>query len=106
MTALGAVLSVSLGLVACGGGTPSNAVFQVNGGSAISKEAFSHWLGVAASSSGASTGQKPVLPDPPNYTACISHLQATAPKPAKGQKAPTTAQLKAQCDQQYKSLQQ
>jgi foldase protein PrsA len=106
LTALGAVLSVSLGLVACGGGIPGNAVVQVNGGSAISKEAFGHWLAVAASSSGASTGEKPVLPDPPNYTACIAHLQATAPKPAKGQKAPTTAQLKTQCEQQYKSLQQ
>ncbi len=47
-----------------------------------------------------------MIPDPPKYTACIAHLQAIAPKPAKGQTAPTEAQLKSQCEQQYKSLQQ
>ncbi len=47
-----------------------------------------------------------MVPDPPNYTACIAHLEATAPKPAKGQSKPTAAQLKSQCEQQYKSLQQ
>ena len=46
-----------------------------------------------------------MVPEPPNYTACISHLAATAPKPAKGQPAPTTKQLKSECETQYKSLQ-
>lgn len=104
ITALGAVLFALVGLAACGG-IPGNAVVQVDGGSTISKDAFNHWLAVAASS-GSATGEKAVVPDPPNYTACIAHLQATSPKPAKGQKAPTTAQLKSQCEQQYKSLQQ
>ena len=49
---------------------------------------------------------KPVVPDPPTYTACIAHLQATAPKPAKGQPKPTAATLKAQCEQQYTALKQ
>ena len=44
-------------------------------------------------------------PNRPNYTACIAHLQATTAKPAKGQKPPTPAALKTQCEQQYKSLQ-
>jgi foldase protein PrsA len=62
---------------------------------------------VAAAATSATTGAaKPVLPDPPHYTACIAHLQATQPKPAKGQPPPTQAQLKSQCEQQYKSLQQ
>ncbi len=104
-TALGAVLFATVALVACGGGIPGNSVVQINGANAISKEAFDHWLSVAASSGGAS-GEKAVVPDPPSYTACIAHLQATTPAPAKGQKAPTTAQLKSQCEQQYKSLQQ
>ena len=30
------------------------------------------------------TAAKPVVPDPPDYTACIAHLEATAAKPAKG----------------------
>lgn len=109
ISALGAVFFAVLGLAACGGGIPGNAVVQV-GGNPITKATYEHWLSVAAASSSASTpGQtapKPVVPDPPNYTACIAHLEATAPKPAKGQSKPTAAQLKSQCEQQYKSLQQ
>jgi foldase protein PrsA len=103
--ALGAVFFAVLGLSACGG-IPGNAVVQV-GGKPITKSTFEHWLGVAAASSATTaTGGKPVLPVPPDYTACISHLQATTPKPAKGQPPVTTAALKSQCEQQYKSLQQ
>jgi len=90
------------GLSACGGGIPGNAVVQING-SSITKDTFNHWMAVAASSS---AGPKPVVPEPPNYTACIAHLAATTAKPAKGQKAPSTAQLKSQCATQYKALQQ
>jgi len=105
LTALGAVLFVITGLAACGG-IPGNAVVQVTGASTVTKEAFGHWMGVAASSGAASTGTKPVVPEPPSYSACISHLAATTPKPEKGQKGPTTAEFKKQCEQQYKSLQQ
>ena len=92
-----------LGLSACGG-MPGDAVVQV-GGNPITKTAFEHWMTVAAASSALTAGEKPVIPVPPKYTACIAHLAATAPKPAKGQSAPTTAQLKTECEQQYKSLQ-
>lgn len=112
ISALGAVFFATVatvGLAACGGGIPSNAVVQV-GSNPITKTTFEHWLSVAASSSAATVpGQKapkPVVPDPPKYTACIAHLEATAPKPAKGQSKPTAAQLKTQCEQQYQSLQQ
>jgi foldase protein PrsA len=103
LSALGAVLFALLGLSACGG-VPGDAVVQV-GGNPITKTAFEHWMTVAAASSALTAGEKPVIPVPPRYTACIAHLAATAPKPAKGQKAPTTAQLKSECEQQYKSLQ-
>ena len=106
--ALGAVFFASLALTACGGGIPGDAVVQV-GGNPITKTTFDHWISVAASSSAttaATTAAKPVVPDPPAYTACIAHLEATAPAPAKGQSKPTAAQLKSQCEQQYKSLQQ
>jgi foldase protein PrsA len=102
--ALGAVLFALVGLAACGG-IPGNAVVSVDG-NGITKDTFTHWLNVAAASSSSAAASKPVIPDPPKYTACIAHLAATAPKPAKGQKAPTQAQLKSQCEQQYKSLQQ
>lgn len=103
IAALGAVLFAAVALAACGG-IPGDAVVQVDG-NPITKTTFNHWMGVAASSTTATTGGKPVIPEPPNYTACIAHLAATAPKPAKGQKPPTTKQLKTQCETQYKSLQ-
>jgi foldase protein PrsA len=102
--ALGAVLFALIGLSACGG-IPSDAVVQVDGTS-LTKEAFSHWMSVAATSTGSAATGKPVIPVPPDYSACIAHLAATSPKPAKGQSAPTTKQLKAQCEQQYKALSQ
>jgi foldase protein PrsA len=101
--ALGAVLFALLGLSACGG-IPGDAVVQV-GGTAITKTAFEHWMSVASASSSTGTTEKPVVPEPPLYTTCIAHLAATTAKPAKGQKAPTHAQLKSECATQYKSLQ-
>jgi foldase protein PrsA len=103
ISALGAVLFALVGLSACGG-IPGNAVVQV-GGTAITKDAFNHWMTVAAASTASGTGQKPAIPEPPKYTACIAHLAATAAKPAKGQSAPSTKELKAECETEYKSLQ-
>jgi foldase protein PrsA len=109
VAALGAVC-ISIGcLAACGGGIPSNAVVQIDG-RPITKETFKHWLGVAAAASATTAaGQKaikPVVPEPPAYTACIAHLQAIEPKPDKGQQAKTVAALKTECEQQYESLEQ
>jgi foldase protein PrsA len=97
----------ALALISGCGGIPGNAVVTVDG-KPITKATFGHWMGIAALASGATAEgkSKPAVPEPPRYTACIAHLQATAPKPAKGQPAPTTAQYKTQCEQQYKSLQQ
>jgi foldase protein PrsA len=109
IAALGAVFFSAGGLAACGGGISGDAVAQVNG-QAITKATFEHWLGVAASASTATLpGQKaakPQVPDPPTYTKCIAHLKAIEPAPAKGQKPKTEAELKTQCEQQYKALQQ
>jgi foldase protein PrsA len=108
IAALGAVLFSAGCIAACGGGIPGDAVVQVDG-KPISKVTYKHWIGVA-SAAGANTlaGQKskPAIPEPPAFTACIAHLKETEPKPTKGQKAKTAAQLKAQCEQQYKALQQ
>jgi foldase protein PrsA len=111
IAALGAILVTGLTLTACGGGIPGNAVVSVNG-TPITNTTFNHWMAVAANSSSASaaaagkTAPKAVVPDPPTYTACIAHLEATAPKPAKGQTKPTAATLKTQCEQQYTALKQ
>jgi len=103
LSALGAVLFALVGISACGG-IPGDAVVQVSG-TPIAKTAFEHWMKVASASSATGSTEKPVIPEPPNYTACIAHLAATTAKPAKGQKAPTTAELKSQCATEYKSLQ-
>jgi foldase protein PrsA len=104
-SALGAVFFALVGLTACGG-IPGDAVVQVDGSTSITNSAFDHWMEVAATSNSAgATGGKPVVPRPPDYSACISHLAATTPQ-AKGAAPPTNAQLKAQCATQYKSLQQ
>jgi foldase protein PrsA len=108
IAALGAVLFSAGCIAACGGGIPGNAVAQVDG-QAISKATYDHWLGVAASSSATTVSgskTKPVLPEPPAYTACIAHEKEIEPKPAKGQKPKTEAELKTECEQQYKALQQ
>ncbi len=89
-----------------GGGIPGNAVVQVNGASTVSKDAFNHWMAVAASSGAATTGGKAIVPDPPSYSSCIAHLAAIQPKPEKGQKPISTGALKAECVSQYKSLSQ
>jgi foldase protein PrsA len=101
--ALGAVLFAVVAFAACGG-IPGDAVVTVDG-KPIKKTTFNHWLSVAAASSAATTGAKPPIPEPPHYTACIASAKAAA-KPAKGQAPPSEAQLKAQCEQEYKSLQQ
>src|SRR3954470_626161 len=83
----------------CGGG-PGDAVATVDGTS-IDKTQFSHWMNVAARTSGQPNAK---APDPPDYTACVAQKRKTAPKPAKGQPKTTDAQLKAQCKQQYEGL--
>ena len=101
--ALGAVFVVIAGLAACGGGVPGNSVVAVDGSQNITNDAYHHWLAVAAAA-GATAGEKAVVPDPPNYTACIAHLEEVSKKTTKTK--PPTAQLKSQCEQQWKALQQ
>jgi foldase protein PrsA len=96
-------LFAAIAFAACGG-IPGDAVVSVDGKS-ITKSTYNHWLGVAAASSATTPGAKPPIPEPPHYTACIAAAKAAA-KPAKGQAPPTEAQLKSQCEQEYKSLQQ
>ena len=103
IAALGAVLFALVGLSACGG-VPGDAVVQVNG-SPITTNAFEHWMKVAsASNTPAGAEGNPVVPVPPDFTACIAHLKEAA-KTAKGQTPPTTAKLKSECKVQYKALQ-
>jgi foldase protein PrsA len=97
----GALCALAAVLVACGDSVPGNAVARV-GDDTIKTSTFQHWMGVAARSSRppGSTGAV-VVPDSPDFTKCIAAKRQSAPKPAKGQPAPTDAQFKAQCKQEY-----
>jgi foldase protein PrsA len=99
-----ALLAVAVAIVVtgCGSGVPSNSVATVDG-TPIKKTEFNHWLSVAARQSvPAGSTATPAVPDPPNYTGCVAALQKQ-PTP-KGQKKPSAAALKAQCQQQYNGL--
>jgi foldase protein PrsA len=95
-------LALALLVAACGSGVPSDSVATVDG-TAIKKDQFNHWLGVAAKQQ-AVPGTTAAVPDPPDYTKCVAALQK-APV-AKGQAKPTAAALKSQCAQEYDSLKQ
>jgi foldase protein PrsA len=95
-----AVLLASLGLAACGGGVPSNAVVKV-AETPVSKEAFNHWMRVASASQAQTTGFASTLPVPPHYTACIALLKKEA---TKATTPPSNAGLKKECEMQYKTF--
>jgi parvulin-like peptidyl-prolyl isomerase len=97
LCALSATVVVAAG---CGEGVPGNAVAEVDG-TAIEKDAFTHWMNVAAKSSGTKGAS---VPDAPEYTKCVEQKRKTAPAPAKGQPKPTDEQLKQQCKQEYDAL--
>jgi parvulin-like peptidyl-prolyl isomerase len=98
LLALGAFF-VPVMIVAGCGGVPGDSVATVDGNS-IEKSDFSHWMNVAAKTSGQTT----VVPDPPDFTACVAAKKKSAPKPAKGQPNTTDAQYKTQCKQEYEGL--
>jgi foldase protein PrsA len=92
-------LALTAAVVAGCGGVPGNAVAEVDG-APIDKADFSHWINVAAKSSGTAT----TVPDPPDYAKCVAAKRKTAPKPAKGRPKTTDEQLKQQCKQEYEAL--
>jgi foldase protein PrsA len=102
--ALGAFFIAAVVLAACGGNNvPGNAVANVDG-TLITSQNFNHWLGVAARSQNPTGGGPVSVPDAPTFAKCVAAKKATQPKPTKGQKPPTDAQLKSQCQQEYSAL--
>ena len=97
---LAAVAGVGATFAACGG-VPGNAVATVDG-EAIEKQEFTHWMTVAAKSSGS---QNAAVPDPDaDYAKCVAAKRKATPAPAKGQPKVTDAQLKTQCKTEYEQL--
>jgi foldase protein PrsA len=88
-------------VVACGSddSVPSGSVAKV-GDEEISQDDFDKWLKVGVS--GQAQGGEVVVPDPPEFTKCVA-AKKEAPLP-KGQKQPSNAALKKQCEQEYDTL--
>ena len=104
LLALGAFFVSAAVFTACGDSVPGNAVVRVDDDT-IKTSTFNHWLSVAArSSQPPGTTAKVAVPDPPDFKKCVAGKVKSAPKPAKGQPKPTTAQFKAQCKQEYEGL--
>jgi len=102
--ALGAFFIAAVVLAACGGqNVPGNAVANVDG-TLITSQNFNHWLGVAARSQNPTGGGPVSVPDAPTFAKCVAAKKASQPKPAKGQRPPTDAQLKSQCQQEFTAL--
>jgi foldase protein PrsA len=99
--ALGAFFVLALGLAACGGGIPGNAVVDMAGNS-ISTQAFKHWMFVAAKGSSAQSPGAPVIvpTDPPAFKGCIAQVRAQIPT----LKSRSDSQLKSDCSQLFDSL--
>src|SRR4051794_40136759 len=101
--ALGAFFIAAIAVSACGGNNvPGNAVANVDG-TLVTTQQFGHWLTVAAHSQNP-TGGAVSVPDAPTFAKCAAAKRKSQPAPAKGQKAPTADQLKAQCKQEYDGL--
>lgn len=109
VSALGAIAVAVMSLSACGGGTSNEAVVQV-GGRSISKATLDHWIPIEAILIYELRPRRPVpkgvVPDPPNYTACIAYLKSTPQRLVEHGPKPTMAQLKSQCQQRYQMLRQ
>lgn len=102
--ALGVVIYVGLTLSTCGGSTSgsSNTVARVDN-VPVTRAMVTHWenisVGIKNYSSPGSASSRSVVPDPPNFAACIASLRGSAPTSAS-----TTAQLKAECQTNYTDL--
>jgi foldase protein PrsA len=88
-------------VIACGSddSVPSGSVAKV-GDEEISQDEFDKWLRTAVS--GQAQGAEVAVPDPPEFTKCVA-AKKKAPT-AKGQKEPSNATLKKQCEQEYDTL--
>lgn len=83
-------------LSACGGSSSNERIVQIAGVASISKAALEHWMPVEAVVLYEERPTKPVpkglIPDPPDYKACMAYLAAKAP-------TLTSPQLNLRCRQ-------
>jgi foldase protein PrsA len=86
-------------IAGCGDEIPSGAVAKV-GDATITQDEFDKWLNTAVT--GQAQGAEAVVPDPPEFTKCVAGKKKL-PVP-EGQKKPSDAELKKQCEREYETL--
>jgi len=101
--ALVAAALTVLGLAACGGSSTGEVVAHV-GADAITRPLVSHWMSTLAGGDYYELSASHTLPgglvsDPPNYSACVSHLQAAAVGNPKASASLTPTHLLLRCRQ-------
>jgi hypothetical protein len=108
IAALGAVVLAVVALAACGGGDSGAIVAQVGSVGSISKATLDHWIHVEAvvlyQQRPPSAVPKGVVPDPPDYKACIAYLESIPQKLVERGPTPTALQLESKCRQRYQEL--
>jgi len=97
-------IAIILVFVLSSGGSISKKDVAKIDGTTISKTTFNHWVTIAARAAQDPKAKPGIVPLPPNYIECIAAKKALAPKPVKGQPAPSDAQFKLQCVQQFTQL--
>lgn len=78
---------------------PSAVVVRV-GGHGITRAMFAHALAAAVKSEGPNV----VPPLPPDFVACVKHLEAASAPPGSSGSKPSVAKLRGECQQQYQRL--
>jgi foldase protein PrsA len=98
--ALGAFFVVGATLSACGSGVSGNSVADV-AGNPLTKDAFAHWMYVAAKGQAVqSPGAPVIIPDPPKFTTCVAALKKQVPASSKI----SDAQLKTDCSRAFTQM--
>jgi len=108
-----AVTLVASCLAACGGGgdasgTSGEIVAQV-GTTPITRAAVDHWMSTLAGGDYHQLSAKHTVPaglvsDPPNYPACVAHLEAAIAHAPAGAPKPSGVRLLKKCQQLYQAL--
>lgn len=99
--------AVCLAFAGCGGGSSANVVVVRVGSHPISRATFEHWVRLLAVRDYQLKPHAPVpawvIPDPPDFSACVGHLRSTGGKVHRGT-TPASLQPKRRCAQQYARL--
>jgi hypothetical protein len=97
------------GLPGCGGAGYSGDVAVRIGQRKITAAAVAHWIPIEARLAYEVVPQRPVprgvVPDPPDYTACVAYLRKPNPSGAGGASV-SRAQLRKACAERYTSIKQ